>query len=71
MLKKKAGRVDSLHRSDHWSADEEKALLDFVKERKGDEMAVMGIFEGLEEAWQSKGFDTARTAMEMEFHQMR
>ena len=67
-LRKKAGRVDSLPKGCKraWSAEEEKALLDFVKERKGDEMAAMWsklkAFKDLEEAWQSKGFDTARTA---------
>ena len=43
-------------------------MLDFVKERKGDEMAAKcskALFKKLEEAWQSKGFDTARTAMAM------
>ena len=71
-LRKKAGRVDSCARvsgrTDIWSAEEEKALLDFVKERKGDEMTVMGsevAFKDLEEAWQTKGFDTARTAKAM------
>ena len=68
-FRKKAGRVDSAPvRSDSWSAEEEKALLDFVKERKGDEMAGCGkaFFKDLEEAWQSKGFDTARTAKAMQ-----
>ena len=63
VLRKKAGRVDSLL-PDSWTLEEEKALLDFVKERKGDEMAAMwrGAFKKLEKAWQSKGFGTTRSA---------
>jgi hypothetical protein len=40
-----------------WSAAEEDALLSFVKERKGDEMAAMGYiaFTDLEKAWQALG----------------
>ena len=73
-LRKKAGVVvklppcSSRARSDFWSAEEEKALLAFVKERKGDEMAGMcsgGAFKELETDWQSKGFDTARSAVAM------
>ena len=76
MLRKKAGRTDMLPTGSKnpWSAEEEKALLDFVKERKGDEMAVMGdmgALKKLEEAWQSKGFDTARTANAMYLYHKR
>jgi len=71
-LRKKAGRVDSLPRGvNPWSAEEERALLDFVKERKGDEMAARCgevFFKDLETAWQSKGFDIARTAYAMRLH---
>ena len=73
-LRKKAGRVDSLPvgSKNPWSAEEEKALLDFVKERKGDEMAFMGskvAFNKLKNAWKkSKGFDTARSANAMYLH---
>ena len=49
-------------------------MLDFVKERKGDEMAAKcgkAFFKNLEKAWQSKGFDTARTAQAMCNHHNR
>ena len=73
LLRRKAGRTDSPPKGckNPWSAEEEKALLDFVKERKGDEMAAMWskvAFKDLEEAWQSKGFDTARNARAMSHH---
>ena len=75
LLRKKAGRTDRVPIVGHanpWSAEEEKALLDFVKERKGDEMAFMGskvAFNKLKNAWKkSKGFDTARSANAMYLH---
>jgi len=73
-LRKKAGRVDScphLGGTGLWSAEEEKVLLDFVKERKGDETAACKapLFKDLEKAWKkSKGFDTSRTALAMYHH---
>ena len=75
-LRRKAGRVDSLSNAGKraWSEEEEKALLDFVKERKGDEMAAQcgdAFFKDLEKAWQSEGFDTARTAEAMSSHHKR
>ena len=70
-FRRKAGREDSCPNGgdrNPWSAEEEKALLGFVKERKGNEMAALCgevFFKDLEKAWQSKGFDTARTANAM------
>ena len=67
MFRKKAGRVDNLQGGfNFWSAEEEKALLAFVKERKGKEMAHCGrgddIFKDLEKEWQSMDLGTTRTA---------
>ena len=69
-LRKKAGREDTLQRGfvNGWSAAEEEALLSFVKELKGDEMADMSYiaFTDIEKAWQAlgkaKGFSAPRTA---------
>ena len=63
-LRKMAGRVDVPEpRRKLWSAEEEKALLAFVKEHKGDEMASCSeiVFQVLEE----RGFSNARTAAAM------
>ena len=50
----------------HWSDAEEKALLAFVKNRKGDEFASLGpkniVWEDLERKWKEEGFATTRTA---------
>mmetsp|Transcript_29500 Transcript_29500/g.58783 ORF Transcript_29500/g.58783 Transcript_29500/m.58783 type:complete len:254 (-) Transcript_29500:69-830(-) len=72
-LRRKAGRTDSAPSMPFaWSEEEEKALLAFAKERKGDEMAAMGsksAFNDLAKVWQqSKGFNTARTAAAMAQH---
>ena len=49
-----------------WSVAEKKALLAFVKDRKGDEFGLIwekdGAWEVLEREWKSKCFATHRTA---------
>ena len=56
-----------------WSAAEEEVLLSFLKERKGDELAIIGLRDDvwleLEKTWQAlgnvKGFSTSRTVIAM------
>ena len=62
--------IDGVARADFWSGAELEVLLSFVKERKGDEMAVIEQSDGawleLEKEWQAKGkvkgFSMTRTA---------
>jgi len=69
LLRKKAGRQDSLSNGGvyTWSEDEVEELFRFVKEHKGDEMAVCseGAFKELENVWHTKGYGTSRTAHAM------
>ena len=72
-LRREVGWEDNLQtgrNANVWSPEEEEALLSFLKERRVDELAVIGLRDGvwleLEKAWQAlgnaKGFGIRRTA---------
>ena len=64
-LRQKASKTSNY--SVKWSDAEEKALLAFVKDRKGDKFATLGdknsLWEVLEREWKEKGFGTTRKAV--------
>ena len=59
-------RQNADNMGDRWSASEEKAVLDFVKDCTGNEFGSMGArdpaWKDLEREWEEKGFGTTRTA---------
>mmetsp|Transcript_22736 Transcript_22736/g.47338 ORF Transcript_22736/g.47338 Transcript_22736/m.47338 type:complete len:229 (+) Transcript_22736:156-842(+) len=69
-MRRTAGRMDSLPGTgsfNHWSVEELAALLGFVRDRKGDDMAECSerFFKDLEAVWKKSGFHTQRSAYAM------